>query len=179
MWSKLKAQKERLLEPSQRPSAVEEVADTVCGCCKDLTYQERLLGWSICFSLGFILSFGSTMRLFQLLKGNPAPFATMYSIGNLLSIASTSFFVGPVKQVQNMWTTKRRTSAFLYIFFIFLTLLLCFLPEVPLRMEAVVLSISCQCCALVWYSLSYIPYGRKILSSCLRKTCGCNADEEI
>lgn len=189
MLDKLRQQKESLLgnpPPSSSPSTgtsassgVEKCVEKYCGCHVTLSWKERMLGWSFCFGLGFIISFGSTLRLMKLLHGNPAPFALMYSIGNILSLFSTAFFVGPWKQLRSMFHEKRRFSAIFYIVFIIITLVLCFSPHVPVRLALVVVSILCQFSALVWYSLSYIPYGRAIFRSCLLRSIGCHsADDE-
>jgi hypothetical protein len=45
--------------------------------------------------------------LLQLLQGNPAPFAIMYTLGNILSICSTCFLFGPVTQAKSMCAMTR------------------------------------------------------------------------
>jgi hypothetical protein len=40
-----------------------------------------------------------------------------------------------------------------------------------------IISTAVQFCALVWYVLTYIPYGRKFCMNCL-KSCCCGANEE-
>lgn len=183
MLERLRQQKESLLgsKPSgtsSESSPVEDCVEKYFGCTVSLSYKERFLGCSFFFLLGFFLSFGSTFRLVKLLHGHPGPFATMYSIGNILSLFSTAFFVGPCKQLKTMFHKKRRISASLYLLFIIITLTVCFLPHIPGRIPLVMLCILIQFTALIWYSLSYIPYGRAICKSCLLRTCGCSNTTE-
>jgi len=75
--------------------------------CPKLSLQQRLTGCLICMGLGFFISMGSTFRLVKLLKGDPEPFAVMYTIGNLLGLFSTCFLYGPTSQVKKMFATTR------------------------------------------------------------------------
>ncbi|KAF1319712.1 Vesicle transport protein, partial [Globisporangium splendens] len=176
MMDRLRQQKQKLLDPEsqQREPSFRDELNTIC---PSLTYQERVIGCVTCFTLGFLLSLGSTFRLAKLAHGNPAPFATAYTIGNLLSLASSMFFVGPCKQVQTMFHHKRRGSAIIYILFIFFTLTLCFSPHIPHRVGLVLICVVFQFMALVWYTLSYVPYGRKIALSCCKRMCGMADDD--
>ncbi|TMW61544.1 hypothetical protein Poli38472_012735 [Pythium oligandrum] len=177
MLDRLRQQKQKLLDPeSGRESAYKEAN---YGFCPGLTYQERVIGCLTCFLLGFLLSIGSTFRFVKLVHGNPGPFAVAYTIGNLLSICSSMFFVGPCKQIETMFRQKRRGSAILYIGFIVLTLVLCFSRELPHRVGLVMISILCQFVALVWYTLSYVPYGRQIVLTCCKRMAGMSTDEDL
>jgi hypothetical protein len=183
MLDKLKQQKQRLLDPesgqlpNESPRSGSVVEDLTSN-CPSLSYQERLIGCLTCFILGFVLSLGSTFRLARLVHGHPGSFAIAYTIGNILSLASSSFFVGPVKQVKTMFAEKRRGSTIAYLLLIVLTLTLCFAPNVPSRTGLVLLSVCCQFLALIWYTLSYIPFGRKIALSCCKKMCGLNSSDD-
>lgn len=53
-----------------------------------------------------------------------------------------------------------------------LTLFLAFYPNtIPFRLVWLVFSIFFQFLALVWYTLSYIPFARQIAFQCLKKSC--------
>lgn len=43
----------------------------------------------------------------ELVKGNPAPFAICYTIGNVVSICGTCFLYGPFKQAKKMFALTR------------------------------------------------------------------------
>ena len=177
MLDKLRAQKQKLLDPdvASEPSFKEEMS----AMCPSLTYQERVIGFLTCLILGFLLSLGSTFRLARLMGGHPGPFAIAFTIGNILSLASSMFFVGPCKQVQTMCHKKRRISALLYLIFMTTTLILCFSTSIRHRMPLIVLSVICQFLALIWYTLSFVPYGRHIVLGCCKRMCGMTTDDEM
>lgn len=70
----------------------------------------------------------------------------------------------------------RRVASILYLASILLTLFFAFaLPERP-RKPLVFLSMVFQYFAFLWYSLSYIPFGRKLLKK-IAKWCCCGSEE--
>ena len=88
--------------------------------------------------------------------------AFKYTFGNLLSICSSAFLVGPAKQCRDMATPERRTASAVYVLSLLATLLSVFV----LKWQLVsFLLIIIQFCALTWYMLSYVPYGQV----CLKK----------
>lgn len=52
------------------------------GCLPSLSYQTRVIGFGVCFGVGFLLSMLSTMYL---LSFNAINFAVLYTLGNILS----------------------------------------------------------------------------------------------
>eukprot|EP00887_Chlorella_sp_A99_P001241 scaffold14.g1241.t1 len=115
----------------------------------------RMLGFAVCVGMGLLFSFLSPMFIFR-----PTKFAVLYTLGNVLSIFSTMFLVGPFKQIQNMFDPKRAIATVVYLLTMVLTLV------AALKFHSVILCvllIAVQFCALIWYILSYIPYGQAIL----------------
>eukprot|EP01031_Cornospumella_fuschlensis_P037256 gene37256-45227_t len=56
------------------------------------------------------------------------------------------------------------------------TLFLAFYPSyIPGRLVLLVLSIVLQFLALTWYTLSFIPFARDLVASCLSRSCGCDS----
>jgi hypothetical protein len=95
-------------EQPQKPKEwYEEVEEQCCAYCPVLTFTQRLMGAVSCMTVGFLISMGSTLRLFELMQGNPDPFATTYTIGNLLGICSTCFIYGPWTQAKKMCAPTR------------------------------------------------------------------------
>ncbi|EQC29546.1 hypothetical protein SDRG_12795 [Saprolegnia diclina VS20] len=177
MMDKLKWQKQRLLDGEPGYNATPAQQDDALSCPSlNLSYKERLFGCLLCFLLGMVLSLGSTVRLAQLVRGRPAPFAICYTLGNVLSLCCTMFFVGPVAQCKSMFDAKRRVSAAIYVVFIGVTLALCFSPHIPHRAGLVLLSVLIQFGALWWYTLSYIPYARAAVAGVFKKFC-CQEDQ--
>ncbi|KAL6056785.1 T-box transcription factor TBX19, variant 2 [Balamuthia mandrillaris] len=90
-----------------------------------LSYKHRLMGFGICLGLGFLCLLLSIMFV-QTLLVSPAPFALLYSVGNVLFLASTMFLVGPVKQVKNMFSPVRLVATIIYLASLGLTLFVVF-----------------------------------------------------
>lgn len=57
--------------------------------CCTLTLKERILGFGVCFAFGVFLSILATFNITK-----PVTFATLYTIGNIVSLFSTAFLVG-------------------------------------------------------------------------------------
>ena len=75
--------------PGMRPkTAREQLIDDVC---PSLTFQQRLVGFGIFFTIGAVVTLTSMFSFSQLLTGNPVPFALKYSIGNVISLFSTAW----------------------------------------------------------------------------------------
>lgn len=85
----------------------EEMEEEFCAMCPSMSWEHRIYGFVICMCLGFFVSMGSLFRLVQLLEGNPVPFATTYTIGNIISICSTCFLYGPWTQAKSMFAHNR------------------------------------------------------------------------
>ncbi|RLN56204.1 hypothetical protein BBJ29_005007 [Phytophthora kernoviae] len=128
-----------------------------------------MIGFASCFCLGYLISFGST---FALIAGsdNGAKFGITYSLGNIISLCGSGFLVGPKQQVKLMFKPVRRVATVIYLLMIVVVLSVAIAaPELGL---VVLLLVFIQLLAAVWYSASYIPYGRKILASIGQKLCG-------
>ena len=78
------------------------------GLCPQLSLPQRILGCACCLFTGFLLSFGATGRILDLVKGDPRPFVVYFTMGVLLQLVSSCFFAGPQKQVSQMFDEKRR-----------------------------------------------------------------------
>lgn len=138
--------------------AREELVDQVC---PGMTFKQRLYAFCICFGISLAISLTSMFSVAQLIAGNPAPFAVKYTLGNILSLLSTGFIIGPKRQVRNMTHPVRAASAFAYVLAMAATLLSAMLFH---RALLVLLCILIQFAAMAWYILSYIPFGRRIVS---------------
>ncbi|KAI9306758.1 Got1/Sft2-like family-domain-containing protein [Cunninghamella echinulata] len=122
-----------------------------------LSRMERLYAFGACFVIGFILSIVSTLLL---MTGNIPGFAILYSIGNLISIFSLTFIIGILKQIKTMFAPVRFWATTVYLSLLILTLVLSILLK---NFIISLILVIIQFCALVWYSASYIPYGREII----------------
>eukprot|EP00736_Rhodelphis_marinus_P012182 Rmarinus@m.27508 len=140
------------------PTWTEEMDEMVT-----LTKMQRVYGFCICVALGICFSILSTLFLVDLADGDPVPFAVCYTIGNLLSLGSSFFLVGPWKQAKRMFEKKRYLATIFYLIAIILTLYVAFdqpCPNTGLNALIIILLVLVQAAALFWYTLTYIPYGR-------------------
>lgn len=116
------------------------------------------------------------------MEGYPTPFALNYSFGNLLSLSSMTFLCGPRKQYNNMFDEKRKYTSITYLSCLVATLA-CVVIPLPgfLRLILLVFFVLAQFCACVWYSLSYIPFGRRWALKCIKRQLGIseNADYSL
>lgn len=136
-------------------------------CFPALSWEERILGFLSCYAIGTVLSLSAFTSMHALMNGNPAPFAIRYTAGNLLSIVSTSFLVGPRTQIRKMTASVRIGATGLYFGTIVTTLVCAFFREPTLTLASMVF----QFIALAWYCLSYIPFGRGMLKRLVRWLC--------
>ena len=63
--------------------------------CPSLSLKTRVYGWLICFALGWIVSLASTGMIVRVAT-NPIKFAVLYTIGTIVSLASSCFLWGPM-----------------------------------------------------------------------------------
>lgn len=154
-------------------TTAQEIEDACCEGCPKLTYKQRVIGFLCCFGLGVLIELGSFIRLVELVKGNPKPFAISYSIGNIVSLCSSFFLAGPWTQCKKMFAATRAIATFLYLASIATTLFVAYYkPAVPGQAAIIVLLVIVQMLALFWYFLSFIPYARDcVASSCQRACC--------
>jgi len=130
------------------------------GCLPELSYSTRLAGFAFCFILGTLLSLTSMSSFAGVLLGNPLPFAFKYTVGNLLSLFSYCFLVGPARQCSGMFGRERCCSTVLYLGSLAATLFcVFFLHSYVLTLVA----IAVQFCAMLYYALSYLPFGHSML----------------
>jgi len=103
-----------------------------------------------------------SFRLFlKLVAGNPAPFVFLYSSGNILSLMSSVFLSGPARQCRLMFDVKRKLTSIAYLIALGFSITVCFVPmPMGLKIGLLVLLLLVQLSANIWYTLSYIPYGR-------------------
>ena len=102
----------------------------------------------------------SIFRFTELLAGRPRDFALMYACGNIVSLAGTSFIVGPCRQLKNMFKKNRWVATVIYFASIGVTvsrhkrlLLLHFFPAQPVAMARA------RRYLLAWMKTSKTPRG--------------------
>ncbi|CAH0395786.1 unnamed protein product [Bemisia tabaci] len=131
-----------------------------------LSWSSRIQAFIICFVLGILMSLLGSLSMF--LHKGLALFAVFYTLGNVISLASTCFLMGPFKQLKKMFAETRLIATVVTIIMMILTLFAGLgLKNPPLALLCMIL----QFLSMTWYSLSYIPYARdmvkKTLTTCI------------
>ena len=148
--------------PITNPFSQENEMDKMCGNYQ-LTRVQRLYAFGTLFAIGFVLSFLSTILLFS---GALGAFAILYTLGNVISLVATGFLVGFVKQFTKMFDPNRRIASITFLVTMVLTLISAFVLKIGI---ITLLLCVVQYLALLWYSLSYIPFARDFIKSTFGK----------
>jgi len=74
------------------------------------------------------MTFASFHLLIKLALGNRAPFVFMYTSGNILSLASSTFLSGPSRQCKLMFDERRREASVAYLLSLACSIGICFVP---------------------------------------------------
>ncbi|KAH9255312.1 hypothetical protein BASA81_006764 [Batrachochytrium salamandrivorans] len=146
-----------------KPEEEDDLAGQLCQSLQ-MSYSTRIKGFAICFLLGALMSITSTFVIL-----NPVKFAISYSIGNVLSLASTGFLVGPMRQMRMACDPIRRVAFVIFVLSFIATLVSAFAIKKSL---VTLVFVIVQVLAGAWYTVSYIPYGRQMLSSCITRIIG-------
>ena len=107
--------------------------------------------------------------------------ATRLPPGPPLPLIPTTLSGTPTRILSSCWLAKkRRLATVVYFTMMLATLLVAVLSGVPpgARLPLVVLCMVLQVLAMIWYSLSYIPFGRDLAKKCCKK-CVPTADDSV
>ncbi|XP_075501631.1 uncharacterized protein LOC142539799 [Primulina tabacum] len=121
-----------------------------------LSTKQRLYGFAICLAAGITCTILSMLVFFK-----PIKFGITFSFGNMLALGSTAFLIGPKRQVTMMLDPVRIYATAIYIASIIFALFCAvYVRNKILTFLGIVLEFG----ALIWYSLSYIPFARSMVS---------------
>ncbi|KAG9146291.1 hypothetical protein Leryth_007991 [Lithospermum erythrorhizon] len=121
-----------------------------------LSPTQRVYAFAACLLAGLVCMF-----LSLIVWVNPVKFALLFTFGNMLAIGSTAFLMGPSQQVRMMFDPARVYATSIYIGSLVLALICALLIHSKILTIFAVIG---EICALLWYSLSYIPFARRIVS---------------
>ncbi|XP_066313621.1 uncharacterized protein [Miscanthus floridulus] len=137
------------------------LADTE-GLCS-LSPVQRIYAFAACLVAGLAL-----MILSFIVFVRPIKFAVMFTFGNILAVGSTAFVMGPQKQLRMMFDPVRLYATAIYVGCVVLALIFAlWIHDKLLTLIAII----CEICALFWYSLSYIPFARRMVSDLMVRLC--------
>jgi len=143
----------------------EEVEDF---CCGNLSYETRMTLFLLFFVLGWFFVLFSPVW-----SGGIWGFALIYTLGNVCATSSGFFLWGPKTQIKYMFADHRRNATMVYLTCLGLMLLLVICSAGQKEISGftfffIYVLMFCQVCASIWYSASYIPWGRSLLSRMLK-----------
>ncbi|CAI9767716.1 unnamed protein product [Fraxinus pennsylvanica] len=133
----------------------DNLLDETEGLCS-LSPLQRLYGFAACLAAGLVCVF---LSLIVFVK--PIKFALLFTFGNVLAVGSTAFLIGPQQQLRMMLDPVRVYATAIYAGCVVLALICALLVHSKIL---TIIAIICEICALVWYSLSYIPFARRVVS---------------
>lgn len=137
----------------------EELQDNLLGDTEglcSLSPLQRIYGFAACLLAGLVLMF-----LSLIVFAKPIKFALLFTFGNMLAVGSTAFLIGPGQQIRMMLDPVRIYATAIYIGCVVLALICALWIHSKIL---TLLAIICEICALIWYSLSYIPFARRVVS---------------
>lgn len=127
-----------------------------------------------------LITFMSFKFFIRLIEGNAVPFALNYTFGNILALGSSWFLCGPKRQFKIMFDEKRKLTAVTYLSCLVGTLVVVFIPlQWALRLAILIGLLVTQCLSSFWYSLSYVPYGRRTVIRFLKRYLGMNDSQPV
>jgi hypothetical protein len=130
--------------------------------CPSLTFQQRLYGFGGCLVLGIVFAI---MSWISFMTTNFVMFAIMITMSNISSISASLFLAGPTKQLKSMFEETRLIATIVYLVSMVLTIFVAVVLKIGIL---VILCCIVQYCAMIWYGLSYIPFARNAVKSCLK-----------
>ena len=80
-------------------------------------------------------------------------------------MCATGFLMGPKKQCTNMWHESRRYTTAVYLILIIIVFALAVSKQ---NIGLILVFLFLEILAGMWYGLSYIPFGRKMVSQFFR-----------
>lgn len=129
---------------------------TLCG---DLSYKTRIIGWLACSITGMLLSILVSI-VFVVSSFDVVAYAILYSIGQMISIAGSCFLSTPAGHCKDMMKKHRIIPSTVYILSIILTIVIAVATQIT---GLVFLFLIIQVFAYYWYTISFIPFGQKIV----------------
>ncbi|XP_077463567.1 SFT2 domain containing 2a [Stigmatopora argus] len=133
-----------------------------------LGWGTRVKGFIACFVVGGVSSILGVCLLF-LPRIGLILFIVFYTFGNICTLCSTMFLMGPLKQLKRMCDKSRALATTIMITCLVLTLCAAFWWK---NFGLALLFVILQVLSFTWYSLSYIPFVRdailRLVAMCIK-----------
>ncbi|KAM9797642.1 SFT2 domain containing 2a [Syngnathus typhle] len=133
-----------------------------------LGWGTRVKGFIACFVIGGVCAILGVCLLF-IPRIGIILFIVFYTFGNICTLASTMFLMGPMKQLKRMCDKTRALATTIMITCLVLTLCAAFWWK---NFGLALLFVILQVLSFTWYSLSYIPFVRdailRLVAMCMK-----------
>eukprot|EP00644_Phytophthora_capsici_P012672 jgi/Phyca11/506956/fgenesh2_kg.PHYCAscaffold_23_\ len=131
-----------------------------------LTLNQRALGAVGCYVLSGLFAFAATVMLFTGVH-HVRFYALFYSLSNIATFSSLIFIMGQNRLQKRMLSRKRSVTGRAWMGSLALTVIVAFFW--PSHWFIVILLLLVQFSSMIWYSLSYVPFGRKFVHKYMAK----------
>lgn len=136
--------------------------------CPKLTYSQRIMGFTGCTALGYVLALVGSLVLFGGFSNeNIQLFIALYVMGNVVSLLATGFLCGPKQQCIKMWDPTRRFSTAFYLSMLIVVFAVAISKQ---NIFLILFLLFIQYLSGIWYTASFIPFGRQMILGCLKST---------
>ena len=129
-----------------------------------MTMKQRIIGFLACSITGFLISWIITF-VFIFSGFDVVSYALIFSFCQILNIAGSCFLSTPKGHIKAMKKKSRIIPSVIYISMIIITIIIAVATGVK---GLVLLCVIILTIAYYWYTISFIPFGNKIL----KKICG-------
>ncbi|XP_011012041.1 PREDICTED: vesicle transport protein SFT2B-like isoform X1 [Populus euphratica] len=166
-------------DEEREESFLEEESDGLCS----LSPTQRMYAFAASLVAGLALMF-----LSLIVFAKPIKFALLFTFGNMLAVGRLfgtpcwtlpaysvvcycvfgTFLIGTERQLGMMFDPARIYATAIYIGCVVLALICALLIHSKIL---TVFAIIFEICALIWYSLSYIPFARRMVSNLMIRLC--------
>ncbi|XP_009760307.1 uncharacterized protein LOC107818743 isoform X2 [Nicotiana tabacum] len=117
-------------------------------------YRESMVSLPVCSPAWFVCS------CLWLFSSSPSSLPCCLLLATCWLLEA--FLIGPVQQISMMMDPVRVYATAVYVGCVVLALICALLIHSKIL---TLLAIICEICALIWYSLSYIPFARRMVSN--------------
>jgi len=148
-------------------SALDSVANAVVpneSMCPSLSLKQRVIGFAVCAIIGVLFSILAGIMIFPPFI-NFVGFGVLYTLGTIAAIGSTSFLIGPMRQLKKMFEKTRIVATIVFLLSIVATMVVAFVVQIG---ALVLVCVVIQFLAFTWYSLSFIPFARDAVIGCCK-----------
>jgi len=141
--------------------------ETITQQVSNLSWDTRLKGFGICLLIAVMLGIGAI--IVYMAGSNLTGFAILYTFANIFGVGSTLFLMGPMNQLKKMFDPTRLIATIVFLACLVMTLVSALVIKIGVL---VFLFVILQLLALIWYTISYIPFARNAIKSCCQGLMG-------